>query len=286
MDAVGYPNDWIPNFYNITGTYPGLIGIDYFYQNNYSMNHQTIPGWFNTNSLITICNHWKNPKTAGSYNPNNPQGPGSAWDTTNVDFVELITDGTVLNTTFKGYLNSVADGLQTLQTNNVTVLYRPLHEMNGSWFWWGAKDSTQLKNLWIYIFNYFTQTKGLHNLLWVWSWGDAALVDWSYYPGGQYVDIVGADIYSSPTVSQIAGYSDLDTYSGKPFGITEYGPCPSSGCVPGVDWSAFIDSVRTNMPRTVFWMNWADTFSMISLTGTSAVLADPWALTNDKIKYW
>lgn len=75
--------------------------------------------------------------------------------------------------------------------------------MNGTWFWWGARDKTKFINLWKYMYNYFTYTKGLNNLLWVysanWEWTTAQdfyLVDY-YYPGDAYVDIVSMDYYSS-----------------------------------------------------------------------------------------
>lgn len=261
----------IQNIYNASGKYVGLVGVDYFYQNNSSTNNQII-AWSNANSLITIVDHLNNPKTGGN-----------AWDTnfTDTDLVSMITNGTALNTTFKGVLDSIAAGLANLQSNNVVVLFRPFHEMNGNWFWWGGKTTTNYKNLWIYTFNYLTTTKGLHNLLWVWS--PITTLDWAYYPGAQYVDIVGADIYGSPTVSQISGYSSLSTYN-KPFAITEWGPCdPSTGCTSPVDVSPLIGSIKTNMPKTAYWVNWAQSWSLYYNTGTATLFADPWVITRDDI---
>jgi mannan endo-1,4-beta-mannosidase len=261
----------IQSIYNATGKNVGLVGVDYFYENNSSTNNQII-AWANANSLITIVDHLNNPKTGGN-----------AWDTnfTDADLVSMITNGTALNNTFKGVLDSIAAGLSTLQNSNVVVLFRPFHEMNGSWFWWGGKSTTNFQNLWIYTFNYLTNTKGLHNLLWVWS--TYGTLDWSYYPGQQYVDIVGADIYGAPTVPQISGYGSLTTYN-KPFAITEYGPCDvNAGCTSPVDVSPLIGSIKTNMPKTTYWMNWAQTWSLYYNTGTSTLFADPWVVTRDDI---
>jgi len=278
--GVNYVTDnLIENIHTATGKYPGLVGVDYFYANNSTTNNQII-AWSNANSLITIHHHWNNPATGGSYSRNNVAGAGSAWDTTNVDFVQLITNGTALNTTFKSYLDTVAGGLQTLQNNNVTVLYRPFHEMNGDWFWWGGKNTTQFKNVWIYMFNYLTKTKGLHNLLWVYT--PNATLDTTFYPGSAYVDVVGIDLYGASTVPKVSGYDQLSTLN-KPFAITEYGPCSPSGCTSSKDWSSFISSLKANMPKTAYWANWAETFSMTYNSGTSTVLADPWVITRDEI---
>jgi beta-mannanase len=259
----------ISSIYSSTGKYPGLVGIDYLDQNSSAGNNLAI-SQSNGNGLVTVLHHWRNPVS-----------DGDAWDTSNVDLVQLVTPGTALNTKFNGYLDAVATGLQTLQSNNVTVLYRPFHEMNGSWFWWGGKDATQFKNVWKYVFNYMTQAKGLHNLLWVYG-PNAGLNMTAYYPGSQYVDVVGMDLYGSPSVSNTADYNALVALN-KPFGLTEYGPCGSSGCSASVDWTPFISSLKTAMPKTTFWMNWAGTFSMKANTGTSTVLSDPWVLTRDEM---
>jgi mannan endo-1,4-beta-mannosidase len=260
----------IENVHTDSGKYVGLVGIDYFYQNNSSTNNQVI-AWSNANALISVVDHMNNPLTGGT-----------AWDTTTVDLTQMITPGTTLNNTFKGVLDKIATGLTTLQSNNVVVLFRPFHEMNGDWFWWGNKNTTQFKNLWIYTFNYLTQTKGLHNLLWVWS--SNADLTWTYYPGSQYVDIVGVDRYSALTVPKVAGYDQLSTYN-KPFGLTEWGACgPAGGCSP-MDISPLIASIKTNMPKTAFFMAWAEAFSLDYNTGTSKLLADPWVITRDEIAF-
>lgn len=270
----------IQNIYASTGKYPGLVGVDYFYENNSSTNNQII-AWSNANSLVTIMHHWNNPVTGSMSSPNQGTGAGTAWDTTNVDFTQLTTSGTALNTKFIGYLDAVATGLQTLQNNNVVVLYRPFHEMNGTWFWWGAKDPTQFKNVWKYVFNYLTQTKGLHNLLWVYS-PNASYDMTAYYPGPGYVDIVGMDIYGGVSLTDTTDYNTLLTLN-KPFAITEYGPCSPSGCSSAVDISQMITSIKANMPKAAFWMQWSDSFSMYYNSGATKLLADPWVITRDEI---
>jgi len=267
-----YPGDpVITDIYKATGKYVGLWGIDYVEQNISTINPQLI-NFSNANGLITIVNHWDNPATGGD-----------AWDITNVDFTQLITNGTTLNTTFKGYLDRVATGLQTLENNNVVVLYRPFHEMNGSWFWWSSKNRAQFIAVWQYVFNYMTTTKGLHNLLWVWSQDHSSAFDFSYYPGNAYVDIIGEDWYNSAAISTPANYSQLSSY-GKPFAFTEWGPCSGAAeCTSPQNVTPLISSIKSNTPSAVFFMAWAGNYSLDYNSGTSALLADPWVITRDEI---
>ena len=261
----------ISTIHNNTGKYVGLSGIDYFYENNTSTNNQAAT-WFNTNhALITVCHHLNNPKTGGD-----------AWDTnfTDSDMDSLITNGTSLNTTFNGVLNSIASGLTTLQNAGVVVLYRPFHEQDGGWFWWGGKTPAKMIALWKYVFNYMTTTKDLHNLIWVWNTNGG--LTWSYYPGSAYVDIVSADLYGYPPNAAVSGYSSLSTY-GKPFALGEYGPCGASGCTSAVDMRNFLSGVKSNMPKTVYWMEWAENFSLAYHSNVSDVFNDPWVVTADDI---
>ena len=86
----------------------------------------------------------------------------------------------------------VANHLLDLQCEGVSVVWRPLHEASGAWFWWGASGANAYKQLYKLLFDKLVNEYGLHNLIWVWtSCGNDA--DW--YPGDEYVDIVGRDMY-------------------------------------------------------------------------------------------
>jgi hypothetical protein len=91
-------------------------------------------------------------------------------------------------------LDSVADELEILRDAHVPVLWRPLHEANGRWFWWGAGGPEPMKTLWRLMFESFTVKHRLNNLIWVFSPGaETDLARW--YPGDAFVDIVGVDHY-------------------------------------------------------------------------------------------
>ncbi len=123
----------------------------------------------------------------------------SAWKgerTNQVDVGRVVTPGTPENTQALLELGRVADALKYLDDRGVPVLWRPLHELSGGWFWW--TDSTHPENtaeLYRMIYNFFTTSRQLKNLLWVWNTGRN--FDPRFYPGDQYVDIIGDDIYNS-----------------------------------------------------------------------------------------
>ncbi|MGW6915129.1 glycoside hydrolase family 26 protein [Kitasatospora sp. NPDC054939] len=101
-------------------------------------------------------------------------------------------------------LSFLADHLEYLAAQGVPVLLRPYHEMNAmgcsAGFWWSGQKPADYQKLWQITYHYLVRTRGLHNLLFAWtpvSWDGAPGADpWEYYPGGQYVDVVGVDDYS------------------------------------------------------------------------------------------
>ena len=188
----------------ITGKYPAIIGFD-------MMDHtpsrvalgargtavdQAIK-FHNEGGIVTFCWHWCADKKYildGRDENGNPRWWG-AFYTKNVTFdIEAVMNGSdpygkaALDKDIEG----IARELLKLQDAGVPVLWRPLHEASGGWFWWGAKGPEACKQLWIYLYDQLTNVYGCNNLIWVWN-GQAA--DW--YPGDEYVDIIGEDIYAA-----------------------------------------------------------------------------------------
>lgn len=107
-------------------------------------------------------------------------------------------------------IDAIAQQLLILQEAKVPVLWRPLHEAAGGWFWWGASGPDAYKKLYILLYDKLTNDYGLNNLIWLWNGQDK---DW--YPGDAYVDIIGEDIYPGEKVygSQINKYLDAVNYT-------------------------------------------------------------------------
>jgi mannan endo-1,4-beta-mannosidase len=101
--------------------------------------------------------------------------------------------------TIKSDLDKVAALLQLLKDRDIPVLWRPLHEASGGWFWWGATGARPYKALWEYMYNYLTNVKKLNNLIWVWN---GQSYDW--YPNANTVDIVGYDYYTDARTAESA----------------------------------------------------------------------------------
>ena len=87
-------------------------------------------------------------------------------------------------------IDAIVAQLKKFSSNNIPVLWRPLHESEGGWFWWGAKGSEPFKQLWRLLYQRRTVFHGLNNLIWVLASEDPA-----WYPGDDMVDIVGVDGY-------------------------------------------------------------------------------------------
>jgi mannan endo-1,4-beta-mannosidase len=137
-------------------------------------------------------------------------------------------------------IDAIAQQLRKFDDAHVPILWRPLHEAEGRWFWWGAKGPEPFKQLWRTMFHRLSQHHGLHNLVWVFTGGPEH--DW--YPGDAYVDIVGVDSYPSDVRDPLSGLWDdlLHQYAGqKLIALTEFGGVPDIERMRryGVYWAYF-----------------------------------------------
>lgn len=136
------------------------------------------------------------------YTPNNVSG-----DVMN----QLLPEGTY-NEIYNAYLDMIADYASQVDG---AILFRPFHENTGSWFWWGAAfcDPATYKSVYKYTVEYLRDTKDVHNLLYIYGPGSEAASVEEYaerYPGDEYVDMVGFDMYnSSPAEDNSAWYESF-----------------------------------------------------------------------------
>lgn len=157
---------------------------------------------------------------------------------TEFDATNATVGGTWENKVFTEDLKNAAAYLKLLRDADIPVLWRPFHEAAGGWFWWG-KDAASFKSLWIAMFNYF-KTEGLDNLIWVWT-TEGNDADW--YPGDQYVDIVGRDVYNKETADCVSEYTSIaENYGNKIVSLSECGTVGliSEQWASGARWSWFM----------------------------------------------
>lgn len=251
-----------------TGQWPALIGVDYadFGRGSltYDAPNKAAIDYWKQGGLVTVSAHM--------YNPANVKGGGLRDK--GVDLNDLLAAGTETSQRWMQQLDLMAEGLKQLQDAGVVVLWRPFHEMNGAWFWWGAKDPEAFIKVWRHMFVYFSKSKGLHNLLWVYGPNHGTKTA-AYYAGDAYVDIVGLDAYTDFIDREhIKGYPEVAALK-KPFGFTEYGPHGSQNPPGDYDYTRFIEGLLKNFPKTSFFMSWNAKWSLASNQNTRELLAHP-----------
>lgn len=264
--------------YKLSGHYPAIMSGNYAdFGNNifvfFSTNSQLIEHW-NNGGLVEVGIHFNNPMN-------------NKWDLTEpVDFKKLIQPGTEDNARFNAQLDRICIGLNELQQAGIVTLFRPFVETNGNWFWWNGKPRQEFIDLWKYTFNYITNIKQLHNLLWVYSvsagYGNALY----YYPGDDFVDIVGLDYYSSTgQFYNTEEYQDLLTTK-KSVALSEVGQCRSSGynCKPE-DSCKIINSIKQFMPAIIYWSNWNDVWSLENQLNLAELMSNEWVVNRGNIEF-
>jgi mannan endo-1,4-beta-mannosidase len=136
-------------------------------------------------------------------------------------------------------IDAIAVQLKKFEAADVPVLWRPLHESEGGWFWWGAKGPEAFKQLWRLTYDRLTSHHGIDNLVWVLTSEDPA-----WYPGDDVVDVVGVDAYPSDRSDTLSSRWSplLARFDGtKPIALTEFGGVPDIDAMRqvGVSWAYF-----------------------------------------------
>ena len=149
---------------------------------------------------------------------------------TEEQYLKLMTPGTALRRKWEAQVDEIAKFLKQLQDANVPVLWRPYHEMNGNWFWWGGRAGENgTADIYRMIYDRYVNHHKLNNLVWVWSVdrpSEPYRKYTNYYPGDDYVDILALDVYGSDFRQEY--YDGLVALSnGKPLILGEVGTPPS-----------------------------------------------------------
>lgn len=195
---------------NLTGHMPAIRGFDYgnftcpAYGSDDGSTDRIIDWVKNKNGIATSSWHINVPKDMSSYTIGSKiDWSQTTYNNKDTDFSpsKAITPGTKDNEYYMQSLTLLAAEFKKLEALDIPVIWRPLHEAEGgggetgSWFWWGREGSKAYKDLWIYTYKTLTEDLGCHNLIWEWnSYNFATSADW--YPGDEYVDIIGYDKYS------------------------------------------------------------------------------------------
>ncbi len=263
------PEHWYDEAAELSGFYPALWGSDFAYYTG-----GDFAGLRQAMTDTAIAKGQQGVVIALTFHQPRPSDPPTAgWesvtaDVTEAEMQEIVTPGTVLYSRWKAQMDEVAGYLAQLRDAGVPVLWRPYHEMNAEFFWWGARPEL-FKQLWINTYQRLAVHHGLNNLIWLWnpnaesSWAyDSA----PYYPGHDYVDMLAMDIYNNDYRDSY--YDKLVQLSGgRPIAIGENGELPD------------MDMLAAKQSRYVYFMTWPGYLTdKNSLSQIQAIYAHPRAV--------
>ena len=244
---------------NLTGDYPALLGLDMM---DYTPSRTALGTsssavdkaieFHKKGGIVTFCWHWNAPTEYLNSTANSSDGWWGGFYTKNSKFdIAKVMNGQDANgkKLLDRDIKEIAKQLKRLEKAGVPVIWRPLHEASGGWFWWGAKGSDAYKKLWKYLYKELTNTYGCNNLIWVYN-GQSA--DW--YPGDEYVDIVGEDIYPGNHVydPQVSKFKEATGYGSK----TKITALTENGCIFDIDSAVSINALWC------WFMTWGSEFTV------------------------
>jgi mannan endo-1,4-beta-mannosidase len=204
-DALAYGVHWIDepgrsDVREVAGSFPAVYGWDVGHLEigaeanldnvNFGRMREWIVEGYRRGGMSTI-----------SWHLNNPVSGGGSWDTTRA--VYAIVPGGSHHPLYREWLDRLADFMLSLRADGelVPIVFRPFHEMSGSWFWWGERHATpeEYRQLWRFTVEYLRDVRGVNNLLWAYSTDvfDSRERYLHWYPGDEYVDVLGFDDYHS-----------------------------------------------------------------------------------------
>ncbi len=238
--------------YDLTGEYPGIFGQDFGFAGGDdkdstlgrpSMIEEVIRQYRN-GAVIALTWHSVRPTDDEPVTfRDSVQGHLTDWE-----WRQVLTPGTDLYTRWCRQVDRIAGYLKELQDAGVPVLFRPYHEMNGNWFWWGGRPGPDgSAALYRQIFDRYVHMHHLNNLVWVWNVnspsGNAGSVA-DYFPGSGYADVLTMDIYgpfSQEFYDQMVALADP---LHKPIALAEVGAMPSL-------------TTLAAQPRWAYFMMWS-----------------------------
>ncbi len=308
-------SSFLENSYEASGAYPALVALDLMDMTTFNERTEAIieecKEYISMGGIVSFSYHMENP--TGNYTSEGlcrgELGGEDKW-------VELMTKGTALNTKFNTILDYAGIVLKEFDKEGYPVIWRPLHENNGGWFWWcaiqtfeengktvtRAIDQDIFVDLWRYVYDYYTDVWGLKHVVWAYSPNvtnsNSPMPVMYGYPGDKYCDIAGTDWYTSGNY-EVNGsercYKTLMVETKKPAALTEFGPSGSLraditkgqtqnevfGCK---DELALIKRMMSDGLKVTYVLNWSGSWSMLSLGDMDVIMHDESALDLYEIK--
>ena len=230
MGSADYEMDYI---YENTGKYPAIRGLD-FMNNDFSGVVSRAKEWWDKGGIVTICWH-TGPDFASGYTESQQE---------NIDWDEAFTPGSDTYNALIAGMDRAVPYLQELEDAGVPVLWRPFHELDGGWFWWSYGGSENFVKLWQLMYSRYTDYWGLDNLIWVFGYSHNGMELEKWYPGDDYVDLIGADSYDAGANADLYEAVSEVAASGMPIVFHECGTIPTE------------DEMKSGSASWLYFMTW------------------------------
>ncbi len=258
---------------SVTGSHPAVIGVDFsglsgrppaaIERAKESLRRQIIDT-YNRGGITTVAWHFANPVT--------PQ-TGFYWkDSVTAPAVANLIPGGSHHEEYKAILQTIADLAQSVRGNDgklAPLLFRPFHELDGGWFWWGKSHCSpeEFTNLWRFTVSYLRDSLKVHNFIYVFSPDALFKTEAEYlerYPGDSWVDMVGMDNYADfgrngrynlpAGIAKLKIVSDYARKAGKLAAFTETG----LESIPDTTWwtGSLLKALKAEKMRIAYVLVW------------------------------
>ena len=294
-----YQNSGSSDIKKTTGNDPSILGSDFMFitdkdnpNNNWYVQQenkiiQDTKDAYAKGMINTFCWHLREPYNEKSFYS------ADMTSEQRTDAFKSLLPGGKFNDWYKKKLDKVASVVSNLKDTNgkqIPIIFRPFHEFDGNWFWWGANYCTAEEYISVYRFtvNYLRDTKNVHNILFAFSPDNSYTTPSSYlsrYPGDDYVDILGMDNYgdfdnkgtsgANAANTKLKYLSDAAITKHKIAALTEtgYRVTSTTPAIPNWFSTYLFDAINNNNVQIAYVMFWTNTSSgyYVPTPGTSNV---------------
>jgi mannan endo-1,4-beta-mannosidase len=257
---------------SVTGSHPAVIGVDFsglsgrpdsMIEKEKISLRKNIADTYNRGGVTTISWHFSNPASGG----------GFYWkDTVSAPAVKLIIPGGSHHEKYKSILTTIADLAKSVKGKNgslAPMIFRPYHEFDGDWFWWGRSHCTvdEFKTLWRFTVSYLRDSLEVHNFIYAFSPDNKFNTEAQFlerYPGDEWVDMVGMDNYGDfgrdgkynveAGLKKLKIVSDYALKAGKLAAFTETG----LESIPNTSWwtETLLKTLRSESLQLCYVLVW------------------------------
>ena len=235
---------------SVTGSHPAVIGVDLMgftvgkaeeIEEAMEKLRKNVAATYDRGGVTTVAWHFSNPVSGGGFN----------WkDSISLPAVKYIIPGGEAHERYKDILKSIAMWARSVKGKDgkvVPMIFRPFHEFDGDWFWWGRSHSTvdEFKSLWKFTVSYLRDSMQVHSFLYAFSPDNRFLTDEKFlerYPGDEWVDMVGMDNYGDMGRDRYA----VDTAAHKLKIVSDY--AKRAGKL-----AAFTETGLESIPNATWW---------------------------------